>query len=403
MAKTLFSYISDILHSEGNVSGELGQVMASVMDGKSEDERRAIMEGLMKDGMMKEIASKNLVTLITVLLWPAVPATNEEGLDLFEVVDFGIKTGYCLGATMCGNCYDDDLQFSYEKAKPHLEELFNAIDQKYPSLCYIKEDDQTLIKNIITCSVKMAVEHSTKGDVLNDIFSSIYPNWQELGGFSEEEVKELYTPHPFDMPPCQDYVDAQFNLYEYEKQHIENLKSRKKVLHQDYRQDDEDVIKVGNVLCELMKDITPIDELDMTPEGILSLPPSEQLTLFLFYTLGYHDITKEEAYKAIWIGFVLYDVIKQKFSGEYQIPADVIEKAMIHFVNCVAYYIATQFYPDFKQLLSALEMSTLMVLAFEKQDMIETSDKNRTRRAKYISTLYFKLKEKDEDNKKAMQ
>lgn len=403
MAKTLFSYISDILHSEGNVTEELGQVMASVMDGKSEDERRVIVEGLMKDGMMKEIANKKLVTLITVLLWPAVPATNEEGLDLFEVVDFGIKTGYCLGATMCGDCYDDDLQFSYEKAKPHLEELFNAIDQKYPSLCYIKEDDQNLIRNIITCSVKMAVEHTTKGEVLNDILSRIYPNWQELGGFSEEEIKELYTPQPFDMPPYQDFVDARFKLYEHEKQHLENLKSRKQFFHQNYMQDDEEVIKVGNVLHELMKDITPVDELDMTPEGILSLPPSEQLTLFLFYTRTYNDITKEEAYKAIWIGFVLYDVIKQKFSGEYQLPADVIEKAIIHTANCVAYYIATQFYPDFKQLVSVLEMSTLMVLAFEKQNMIETSDKNRIRRAKYVSSLHSKIKDLHERNKKAMQ
>lgn len=403
MAKTLYSYISDIMQSGENVDQELEQVMTSVMEGKNKEECRAIMESVMKDGMMREIANTDLLLLIVVLFFPAIPNSNEEGLDLFEVVEFGIKTGYCLGSTMCSDCYDDDMQFSLEKAKPHLAELFNALDQRYPSLCYLSDDDQDLIKKIITCSVKMAVEHTTKGEVLNDIFSGIYPNWQELGGFSEEEIKELYTPKAFDLPPFQDYVDARFELYELEKKLLENNKKLQKLFQDAYMLDDEKVVKIGEVMCDLMKDITPIDELDMTPEGILSLSPSEQLTLFLLYSRVYKQINREEAHKAIWIGFVWYEVMKQKFSGEYQIPEDIIEKVMKHNVNCIAYYIATQFYPAPQQLDSALEMSALIVLAFEKRGMIETSDKIRISRAKFVSSLYSKIKELHERNKKGMQ
>lgn len=64
MAKTLFSYINDILSSEGNHYKELVQVMDCVMEGKSDEEQREVFKKMLRDGMVRMLIGRSEIDLL---------------------------------------------------------------------------------------------------------------------------------------------------------------------------------------------------------------------------------------------------------------------------------------------------------------------------------------------------
>lgn len=403
MAKTLYSYISDIIHSGENVAPELEQVMKSVMEGKNKEERHSVIEGMMRDGFVRDIANNNILILINLIACGVVPMDNKEGVDMFDLVNYASSVGYFMGATLLSECYDEEFSFSPEKAQSDIDILYENLEKIFPGLCYLEEQLQQGIRAIIFFAAKLAVEHFSKGTVLDLLLLEHFPNWKEMGKFAEEELDDLYTPKPIDMGPYNEIVKTRFDLYETKKKFREEEKRREDQYLELFKPKDEKVIADSELILKEWNNIVSLDELDMTSEGILCLTHAEQLSLFLVFTRTCSYLTKSEAYKLVRIGFMLYDKLQDKIKKQSETEEYFDECMLKYHYTCVSFYVASHIYKEKIPFLKILEMSQYMLLVLEKQSMIETSDKNRIRRAKYISTLYFKLKEKDEDNKKAMQ
>lgn len=245
----------------------------------------------------------------------------ENGVDQVKVIHNASFYGYLMGACNMYDCFDEELAFDTEKALDSIDEAYSVFEKSVPGLCYLNEDFHTVVKSVILFSMKLSVEHASRGNLFDFLFKSKIPNWKEICGLSKEQLDALYKPEPLQLGFEQELIDANFKYYE-------NMKELKRLYIEQYndlrvlcKQDDENVRRmVADVLSRKDRYIK-FCEMKTEPEYLNSLPIAEKYSIFAAYRFSNDKLGMEEIYQSSCLAFALNDVL-----AENEVKGDCIRE-----------------------------------------------------------------------------
>jgi len=369
------------------------------MEGKSVEEKEQILKKMMGDGLVRFIMERSESDLLKILFSGFVPKTNNEGVDVDSIVYRAITTGYALGASICSDCYDDNLEFDFNAAEKTINKTYELFEKQHPGLCYLEDDVQNTIKALMAIGTKYAVEHVSKGQLLDLLIGGTFPDWIEIGGLTEDEVKDIYTPKPLNMGEYCTYTKSKFNLYEEKKEFISNSKKQHEIYCNMLNQNDDKVIERGKWMLEAAANLLQYEQIDFTLEGVLKLSDEDLYCLHFVLTRKQKALTKPEGFRALKLGICIYHKILDELKNSDLDDATIRHIALEPCCAQASYYASFHTFPAFLHYSKVLEMHEYIVQNVQRllrgyfSAMQETA---RKRMGEIISSLYFDDKEIEE-------